>query len=95
MLPHHLSRQDETPDNRFENKKLVSEEVVSEQTAEVPTPIAINNIRPLWVEEKEIIERAILICDGNVPKAAALLDITASTVYRKRQVWEKHKDDHI
>ncbi len=88
MLPHHLSRQDETPDNRIENKKQVSEEVVSEQTAEVSTPLAINDIRPLWVEEKEIIERAISICDGNVPKAAALLDISASTIYRKRQSWD-------
>ena len=46
-------------------------------------------IRPLWLEEKTIIERAVALCDGNVPKAAALLDISASTIYRKRQSWEK------
>ncbi|MBF0393347.1 MAG: hypothetical protein HQL38_11775, partial [Alphaproteobacteria bacterium] len=25
--------------------------------------------------------------DGNIPKAAAFLDISASTIYRKRQAW--------
>ncbi|MCK4939946.1 MAG: hypothetical protein KAR80_06580, partial [Rhodospirillaceae bacterium] len=39
--------------------------------------------------EREIIERAIDVCDGNVPKAAARLEISASTIYRKRQAWEE------
>ncbi|HNE02391.1 MAG TPA: helix-turn-helix domain-containing protein, partial [Plasticicumulans sp.] len=33
------------------------------------------------------IEDAIAACDGNIPKAAALLEISASTIYRKRQAW--------
>ncbi|UCC15373.1 MAG: sigma-54-dependent Fis family transcriptional regulator [Gammaproteobacteria bacterium] len=45
-------------------------------------------IRPLWMVEKDTIENAITACDGNVPKAAALLEISASTIYRKRQTWE-------
>ena len=48
--------------------------------------------RPLWMVEKDAIERAIAICDGNVPKAAALLEISASTIYRKRQAWETSGD---
>ncbi len=36
-----------------------------------------------------MIERAIEVCDGNVPKAAALLEISASTIYRKRTAWDK------
>ncbi len=46
------------------------------------------DIRPLWIEEKEIIEKAIEACQGNVPKAAAFLDISASTIYRKKQQWD-------
>ncbi|NRD74658.1 sigma-54-dependent Fis family transcriptional regulator [Shewanella sp. VB17] len=46
-------------------------------------------IIPLWLSEKQTIEAAIKQCDGNVPKAAALLDISASTIYRKRQSWEE------
>ncbi|WP_025823281.1 sigma-54-dependent transcriptional regulator [Shewanella marina] len=45
-------------------------------------------VEPLWVAEKQIIEQAIAACDGNVPKAAALLDISASTIYRKKQQWQ-------
>ncbi len=52
-------------------------------------PIAVSGIRPLWLEEKDIIERAIEACAGNIPKAAALLDISASTIYRKRAAWDK------
>jgi len=45
-------------------------------------------IVPLWREEKRLIERAIVLCGGNVPRAAARLEISASTIYRKKQQWE-------
>lgn len=44
-------------------------------------------IKPLWLVEKEAIERAIQLCDGNIPRAAALLEVSASTLYRKRERW--------
>jgi DNA-binding NtrC family response regulator len=50
-------------------------------------------IRPLWQIEKQVIEQTIEHCDGNVPKAAALLDISPSTIYRKRQQWESAAKD--
>jgi two-component system repressor protein LuxO len=46
------------------------------------------DIRPLWVSEKEEITKAIKLCDGNVPKAAAMLDVSPSTLYRKKQSWD-------
>ncbi|PKF62500.1 sigma-54-dependent Fis family transcriptional regulator [Psychromonas sp. psych-6C06] len=46
------------------------------------------SIRPLAQVEKETIETAINFCDGNIPKAAALLDVSPSTIYRKKQSWE-------
>ena len=52
-------------------------------------------VRPLWIEEKEIIERAIEICKGNIPRAAAMLEISASTIYRKRAAWEKARDEQV
>jgi two-component system repressor protein LuxO len=45
-------------------------------------------IRPLAQVEREVIEHAIAICGDNIPKAAALLDVSPSTIYRKKQTWE-------
>lgn len=45
-------------------------------------------IRPLWITERETIEAAIAACDGNIPRAAAFLEISPSTIYRKKQAWE-------
>ncbi len=46
-------------------------------------------IRPLWIVEKEAIEEAVETCAGNVVLAAAHLGINPSTIYRKRQQWQK------
>jgi DNA-binding NtrC family response regulator len=43
-------------------------------------------IVPLDRLEREVIEEAVRICSGNVPKAAALLDVSPSTIYRRRQM---------
>ncbi len=45
------------------------------------------SIRPLADIERETIERAIQLCAGNIPRAAELLAISPSTIYRKRQRW--------
>jgi len=49
--------------------------------------ITLSNIRPLADIEREAIQRALAICNDNVPKAAALLDVHPSTIYRKKQGW--------
>jgi two-component system repressor protein LuxO len=58
-----------------------------------PNPLAMTQggsdgkIVPLWLIEKRAIEHAITLCQGNIPKAAELLRISPSTIYRKRQAW--------
>jgi len=44
-------------------------------------------IQPLWLVEKNAIEAAILYCQGNIPKAAAMLEVSPSTIYRKKLGW--------
>jgi two-component system repressor protein LuxO len=60
-----------------------------------PRPAAASNgtgtIKPLWLIEKEAIEEAIALCGGNVPRAAALLEINPSTIYRRKAEWEKER----
>jgi len=56
------------------------------------SPNSIDNstspdIIPLWQVEKQAIEYTIKLCDGNIPRAAALLDVSASTLYRKKERW--------
>ena len=45
-------------------------------------------VKPLAEVEKEAIEKAIEFCDGNVPQAAAMLEVSPSTLYRKKQAWD-------
>jgi two-component system repressor protein LuxO len=53
----------------------------------------VTSIQPLWKIEKQVIEQTIEHCDGNIPRAAALLEISPSTIYRKRQQWESAAGD--
>lgn len=39
--------------------------------------------------EREAIEKVIAQCEGSIPKAAKILDVSSSTIYRKREAWEK------
>ena len=45
------------------------------------------DIVPLGTLEKAAIERAIELCQGNIPRAAAFLGVSPSTIYRKKQAW--------
>ncbi len=42
-------------------------------------------LKPLWQIELDAIDDAIARCDGNIQKASRLLDISPSTIYRKRE----------
>jgi DNA-binding NtrC family response regulator len=46
-----------------------------------------SKILPLHITERNAIEQAIRACDGNVVRAAGLLEISASTIYRKLATW--------
>lgn len=55
--------------------------------SESPSPSDLGMVRPLWQVEKSSIEEAIALCGGNVPRAAALLEVSPSTIYRKQKHW--------
>ena len=44
-------------------------------------------VMPMWRQEQRIIEDAIQQFAGNVALAAAALELSPSTIYRKRQAW--------
>jgi two-component system, repressor protein LuxO len=42
--------------------------------------------------ERELIEATIEHCDGSIPRAAKLLAVSPSTIYRKRETWAGRRD---
>ncbi len=50
-----------------------------------------NIIKPLWQQEKHYIEQALSVFHGAIGRAAAALQISPSTIYRKQQEWLKHE----
>ncbi len=57
-----------------------------------PSKTKTHNIEPMWRQEQQIIEGALALYDGNISQAAAALEISPSTIYRKRQSWQqKHQ----
>ncbi len=47
------------------------------------------SIEPLWAQERRIIEDTLDAFGGNIAMAAAALEISPSTIYRKRQSWSE------
>lgn len=44
-------------------------------------------VLPMWRQEQRIIEEAIASFSGNITLAAQALELSPSTIYRKRQAW--------
>ncbi len=53
-----------------------------------PSPAAA--VEPYWQQERRIIETALMAFGGNTARAAAALELSPSTIYRKRQSWAEH-----
>ncbi len=48
-------------------------------------------IKKLWHVERDAISEAINFCDGNIQRAAKILGVAPSTIYRKRASWPKEE----
>ncbi|MEM9205927.1 MAG: sigma 54-interacting transcriptional regulator [Pseudomonadota bacterium] len=64
---------------------------VSRKQAQPPS--LDDDVQPYWIQEQRIIEHAIAACGGHISKAAEALEISASTIYRKMQVWQERDID--
>jgi two-component system repressor protein LuxO len=53
--------------------------------------LLINLAQPFAQIEKEIIDAAILRCGDSIPRASEMLDLSPSTIYRKRESWQKNQ----
>ncbi len=60
------------------------------QTRSAPGDVAVTG-RTLAQIERDVIESVIRDHDGSIPRAARVLDVSPSTIYRKREAWTKTK----
>ncbi len=58
-----------------------------ERSRAAPASRPFGAIEPLWAQERKIIEDALDAFDANIALAAAALEISPSTIYRKKQSW--------
>jgi two-component system repressor protein LuxO len=52
-------------------------------------------VMPFWQEERRVIENALAAFNGNIARAAAALEISPSTIYRKRQAWPEARETPV
>jgi len=65
----------------------------TEKSAKMKNPVTIDLNRPMVDIEQNIIEAVIATHDNSVPKAAKILKLSPSTIYRKREQWLEAQQD--
>ncbi|MFZ9500416.1 MAG: sigma-54-dependent transcriptional regulator [Beijerinckiaceae bacterium] len=67
---------------------------IATPAALAPQPARFDDapLRPLETVIRQTIEEAIARCGGSIPKAAAALDVSPSTLYRRLQAWEERQE---
>jgi DNA-binding NtrC family response regulator len=51
------------------------------------TMVTVDILQPMTTIEQTIIEAVIASCNGSIPKASQILQLSPSTIYRKRETW--------
>ena len=57
------------------------------------TTFTLDIHQPMSDIERDVIEAVIESCNGSVPKASRILQLSPSTIYRKREAWLQIEDD--
>lgn len=76
------------------NAGMVNAADIESRGAPAPVPATMAGvlgqpILPMWQQEQRIIEEALDAFGGNIARAAAALEISPSTIYRKKIGWER------
>jgi len=96
LEPHMLSLKTAHVSAPKEDYKLIG--VAGETATYTPqqslkTTLTIDILQPMTTIEKTIIEAVIASCNGSIPKASQILQLSPSTIYRKRETWVKEDLD--
>jgi DNA-binding NtrC family response regulator len=80
-------RLQETAERHRKSRLLAMEGGQPPAPIEPPIARARTEVLPMWRQEQRIIEEAIESFGGNIALAAQALELSPSTIYRKRQAW--------
>ncbi len=64
----------------------------SDDAEVAPSAPAELEIRPLWQVERDLINAALRVSDGNISKAATMLELSPSTIYRRLREAEAREE---
>jgi two-component system repressor protein LuxO len=67
--------------------EMLPPDLLGDRAALAPAADADAPVEPFWMTERRVIERAVAAFGGNTVRAAAALEISPSTIYRKRERW--------
>ncbi|GGX69786.1 sigma-54-dependent Fis family transcriptional regulator [Litorimonas cladophorae] len=90
LEPHMFSLKTVRSNARNDEYKLIG--VAGETSAYTPqqslkTTVTVDILQPMTTIEQTIIEAVITSCNGSIPKASQILQLSPSTIYRKRETW--------
>jgi len=94
MLKFNVSNAHANPDE-YQLISLANTANVKTPSDSLKTILPIDIHRPMDVIERDIIEAVIQSCQGSIPKASQMLQLSPSTIYRKRETWAQLEDDAL
>jgi len=72
---------------------LAQSEKVITPNESLKTTFTLDIHQPMATIERDIIEAVISSCNGTIPKASKILQLSPSTIYRKREAWLQIEED--
>jgi len=71
---------------------LAQSEKVITPNESLKTTFTLDIHQPMATIERDIIEAVISSCNGSIPKASKILQLSPSTIYRKRETWMQREE---
>ena len=94
MIKLNLKRRSTDKEN-YQLIGLANAEKKTTPSDSLKTTLTIDIHQPMDIIERDIIEAVIQSCNGSIPKASQILQLSPSTIYRKREAWARIIKDEV
>jgi len=96
LEPHMISLNTSKPrpeKSGYELIGLANSQKIITPNESLKTTFTLDIHQPMATIERDIIEAVISFCNGSIPKASQILQLSPSTIYRKREAWSLMAED--